>query len=191
MPRGLPQAILDKLATNNYSIVNLIQFHVDDSQGNPVSYFTDYSLDIDWGGNTYVATRGAMGVSDITEEEQFTIQQVTVVLSGVPSQNVKLFTDYDYIDRQLLIYRAIMDEDHSMIGSPVLVFDGRIDQPLVRENFEARTAELSVSASSHWVDFDQKNGRHTNNTEQQLLFANDQFFSFATETKKNIKWGRP
>ena len=191
MARGLPQEVLDKLATNNYSIVNLIEFHIDDGVGNPVTYFTDYLLDIDWGGNTYVATRGAMGVSDITEEQQFSIQQVTVSLSGVPVENVKLFLDYDYIDRQIIIYRAIIDEDHSIIGSPFLVFDGRLDQPIVRDDYEARTAVLSVTASSHWVDFDSMNGRHTNDSEQQILYPGDTFFISATETQKNIKWGRP
>ena len=190
MSRNLNASVLAKLAENNYTIVNLITFYIDAGVDGNEHHYTDYQHDITWNSNLYTATFGVMGVSDITEEQNFSIQSVNISMSAVPSENVKLFLGYDYIDRRVTVHRALLDTDNTIIGTPFLVFDGRIDQPIVKEDFQSRTATLGVSASSHWVDFDSQNGRHTNNTEQQVLHPGDEFFSFATETQRDIKWGR-
>lgn len=131
-----------------------------------------------------------LGVSDIQEEEELKIEQVEITLSGVETENVKLFLDNDYIDRRVLIRRAIIGADYQVIGDDILVFDGRLDQPKIIEDFKAGTATLGVSATSHWADFEAIAGRHTNDTEQQVLFSGDTFFEKATETQKDVKWGR-
>ena len=60
----------------------------------------------------------------------------------------------------------------------------------MQEDFKSGTAILSVTATSHWTDFEAQEGRHTNTTEQQTLFPNDNFFDKATEIQKDVKWGR-
>ena len=58
------------------------------------------------------------------------------------------------------------------------------------EDFEGRKATLAISATSHWADFESQSGRHTNPTEQKLLHTGDTFFDKATETQKDIQWGK-
>lgn len=178
------QAELDK---NNFNIVTLLAFY---DIGGIDTFFTDGSIDIVYGGNTYVATRGVMGVGDITEDEDLKIEQIEIVITGVDSENVKLFLDYDYIDRRVVIYRAVIGFDNLIIGDPILVFDGRLDQPRVSEDWKARKADLAVSASSHWANFEAQSGRHTNDTEQQVLYPGDTFFEFTADTQKDVKWGK-
>lgn len=187
MARDIDAATLNKLKETSYTIVNLMELYVDPAA---TTYLTDAAYNITNNGKTYLSTGGMLSVTDINEEDKLTIEKVDIVVSAVKSEYVKLFLDYDYIDRRVIIYRAVLDDNHKVIGTPFLVFDGRLDAPAVAEDFQSRTATLKVSASSHWVDFDATNGRHTNDSEQQVLFPGDKFFEFAMVTTKDVKWGR-
>ena len=187
MARGVATATATELATKNFNIVTLLEFK---AIGGSDVHITDAPADVTFDSDTYLSSRGMLGVSDITEEQEIKIETVDITLSGVDTANVKLFLDFDYIDRRVLIRRAVTDSNYAIIGTPIIVFDGRLDQPRLVEDFENRTATLSVTATSHWMDFESAEGRHTNDTEQQVLFTGDNFFEKATETQKDVKWGR-
>lgn len=187
MSRGIDSSTQTELDKVSFNIVSLLEFQ---GIGGTNTYITDAPADITYNSNTYLSTRGMMGVSDIQEEEDIKIENVDITLSGVDVENVKLFLDYDYIDRRVLIHRTVLDASYALVGAPILVFDGRLDQPRLVEDFKSRTATLSISATSHWADFESVNGRHTNTTEQQVLHPGDTFFDKATETQKDVKWGK-
>jgi len=187
MSRGVATATATELATKSFNICNLVEFQ---NIGGGNTYLNDGPVDITYNSNTYLATKGLLGISDIIEEEEIKIENVDISLSGIDTSMVKLFLDYDYIDRRVLIHRTVLDNNYGIVGTPILVFDGRLDQPRMVEDFKSRTAVLSVSASSHWSDFQSQSGRHTNDTEQQILFSGDNFFANATDTQKDVKWGR-
>ena len=65
-----------------------------------------------------------------------------------------------------------------------------MDQPRLTEDWKGQTATLAVTATSHWADFEAQSGRHSNPTEQKLLYPGDTFFDKATENQKDIKWGK-
>lgn len=191
MPRTTVSATDTELAKDSINIVNLIEFK---SIGGSDVHLTDAPVDLAFndgdGSDTYLSSRGVLGVSDIQEENEIKIETVDISLSGVSTENVKLFLDYDYIDRRVLIRRAVIDDNYAIIGTPILVFDGRLDQPRLQEDFDSGSAILSVTATSHWMDFEAAEGRHTNDTEQQILFSGDNFFANASDTQKDVKWGR-
>tara|TARA_Y100001938_G_C8084922_1_gene431367 strand:- start:1285 stop:1863 length:579 start_codon:yes stop_codon:yes gene_type:complete len=191
MPRTTVSATDTELAKDSINIVNLIEFK---SIGGSDVHLTDAPVDLAFddgdGSDTYLSSRGVLGVSDIQEENEIKIETVNLTLSGIDTANVKLFLDFDYIDRRVLVRRAILDNQYNIVGDPVLVFDGRLDQPRVLEDFQSKTATLSVSASSHWADFEAQAGRHTNDTEQQVIHTGDTFFAKVTDTQKDVKWGR-
>lgn len=187
MSRGVASATATELATKSFNICNLLEFQ---NIGGSNTYITDAPVDIAYNSQTYLSTKGMMGVGDITEEESIKIESIEITLSGVESSNVKLFLDYDYIDRRVLVHRAVIGNDYAIIGTPILVFDGRLDQPRLTEDWKGQTATLAVSATSHWADFESQSGRHSNPTEQKLLYSGDTFFDKATETQKDVKWGK-
>lgn len=187
MSRGVASATATELATRSFNIVNLLEFK---DIGGSNTYLTDAPVDISYNSQSYLSTKGMMGVGDITEEDSIKIETIEITLSGVESSNVKLFLDYDYIDRRVLIHRAVIGDNHAIIGSPILVFDGRLDQPRLTEDWKGQTATLAVTATSHWADFEAQSGRHSNPTEQKLLYSGDTFFDKATENQKDVKWGK-
>ena len=187
MSRGIDSSTAAQLDTKTFNIVNLLEFQ---GIGGTNTYITDAPANISYGGNTYDALGKMLGMTDIQEEEDLKIETIDITLSALDTDLVKLFLDYDYIDRRVLVHRAVINHGYQLIGSPVLVFDGRLDQPRVVEDWQSKKATLAVSASSHWSDFEAIGGRHTNNTEHQILYPGDDFFAPSAETQKDVKWGK-
>ena len=187
MSRGIDSATQTELDNNAFNIVNLLEFQ---DIGGSNTYLTDAPANISYNSNTYDSLGQMLGVTDIQEEEELKIESIDITLSAIDTEIVKLFLDYDYIDRRVLVHRAVIGDDYGIIGTPILVFDGRLDQPRLMEDFEARSATLAVSATSHWSDFSALGGRHTNDTEHQILYPGDDFFAPTAETQKDVKWGK-
>ena len=187
MARGIDSSTQTELDKSSFNIVNLLEFQ-DIGGGN--TYLTDGPINMSYGGNTYESLGQLLGVTDIQEEEELKIESIDITLSAIDVEIVKLFLDYDYIDRRVLVHRAVITSEYSIVGSPILVFDGRLDQPRLIEDFAERTATLAVSATSHWADFSALGGRHTNDTEHKILYPGDDFFAPTAETQKDVKWGK-
>ena len=83
-----------------------------------------------------------------------------------------------------------MDSAQALVIDPVLIFEGRMDSPVISENPDSGNSTISISATNSWVDFERKTGRHTNHEEQQIHFAGDKGFEFASEIITDIVWGK-
>ena len=187
MSRGLDYQSQTELDTHTFAIINLIQFL--DIGPSPV-YLTDGPGDVVWDGKTFQALGNFLSMSEIVEEQDLKIESIDISLSAIDTDIVKLFLDYDYIDRRVLVHRAVVGSNYQPIGVPVLVFDGRLDQPRISDDWQSKTATLAITATSHWSDFESMGGRHTNDTENQVLFPGDTFFVSSTETQKDVKWAK-
>ena len=72
------------------------------------------------------------------------------------------------------------------IGS-FLMFKGRIDSPVIKENTN-ETTTLAATCSSHWVDYERDKGIITNDNRQKDLYSGDKGFEFAKEVIKDVQW---
>ena len=169
------------------SIATLIEVLVDPS--NP-TYLTDFARDISHDSKTFLAAQGMLSVSAITENNSNGIEQVSLSLSAIPDSFVKLFLDFAYIDRRVKLHKAFLDADGAVLGNSMLIFDGRIDKPVIKHDFEGQTASIGITASSHWANFDRKTGRFTNDAHQQTYFSGDDCFQYAIDYEKEITWGQ-
>ena len=88
------------------------------------------------------------------------------------------------------IYKGFLDAAGALIVDPLLVFEGRIDSPMIQEDPDAGTAAIAVSASNSWVDFERRIGRFTNHEGQQVYFPGDMGLEFASEIVKDVVWGK-
>jgi hypothetical protein len=188
MARGFDSTAKTESAKSFNSIATLVEVIVDSS--NP-TYLTDFARDITHDSKTYLSAQGLLGISGVTEDSNNSIFSVEISLTGVPEQFVNLFLDFDYIDRPLRIRKLFLDADGNALGNSRLIFDGRIDKPVIKHEFNKRTATMAVSAASHWTDFEETNGRKTNDAEQQSLFSGDSCFEFAIDFDKEVTWGQP
>jgi len=81
-----------------------------------------------------------------------------------------------------------LDDSDSVIGAPILVFDGLITGYEIDDTEDS--SEIVINCASHWKDFEKENGRKTNDNSQKIHFPNDDGFEFAAKTIKDLKWGR-
>jgi hypothetical protein len=186
MDRDIDSATLAEINADQCIPVNLLEIEWD----NTYTRICDFNRDITHDGNTYVAMGHYLGFSEIEETSQLTTGTLTGSLSGVDNTFIALFLSENYLDRPINLYKGFLDSALTLIADPILMFSGRMHKPLIQENPDDGTCTLSIEAASHWVDFERRSGRHTNHAEQQVWFAGDLGFSFASEVMKDVPWGR-
>lgn len=161
-------------------------------------YLTNAPVDVVYGGETYTSVGGFLGFSEITEEQEFGVSEVTVALAGLPFHDLEdefgnpvnlfsMFLQNDYIDREIKIYRVFFDDDLPITDGIMLMFDGRCDQPTISDDPTGSTT-ISVRAVNQWVDFERIGGRKTNHTQQLFYYPGDYFFEYVKDNVKDIKW---
>jgi len=151
-------------------------------------FLTECPVDIVYGGDNYESSSALKGISSVTETSEVQVGSVSVTLSGVNQSYISILLSQPYIDRQLKISRVILDDDFSIIGEPILIYDGRVQSFAINDTED--TTSIVVTASSHWGDFEKKSGRRTNHNSQQIHFYGDLGFKYAPNSIKDLKWGR-
>ena len=184
--RGASSAFLTELAKSQNQPCHLAEIVFD----NEPIYITDAWTNITWGGHTYTALGHFIGFTDIEESMEVQVANLTAQLSGVDQSLVSAVLTENYIDRPLRIYKAFLNDSMAIVADPVLIFEGRMDSPVIEENPDDGNCTVSISATNAWVDFERKSGRHTNHEEQQIFFPGDRGFEYVSEITAEITWGK-
>lgn len=185
MDRGADSTTLAEINADQCAPVHLLEIHWDEE----VSYLSDFNRTITYNSNNYVGLGHMLGFSDVEETSALVTGTLSFSLSGVDKTYLSFFLSRNYIDREVRLYKTFLDSALSLIGTPILIFSGRIHKPVIQENPSDGTCTLAIESASHWVDFERRSGRHTNFLEQQVYFPDDKGFEFASEVMKDIKWG--
>jgi hypothetical protein len=183
MSREIDSATITALNSDNLNLANLVQMDF----STPIK-LTDWARDVSALSTTFDSSSDLLEIDQFTESSEVQVNSSTLVFSGVSQTFVALFLTNDYMDVRTRIWKAVLDNSDAVIGSPILVFDGRIASYSMEDS--DNTSTVSVEVASHWKDFDLHNGRKTNHNTQQLYFPGDRGFEFASETNKEIKWGK-
>ena len=93
-----------------------------------------------------------------------------------------------YLDTTVEVYRACMSDTDTVIGAPILMFQGLITGFDINDSENNST--LTIECASHWKDFEKQNGRRTNTNSQQVHFAGDIGFDWAALTIADLRWGK-
>ena len=185
MDRGSTSAFRTEIVKSANKPFHLVKLSFDD-----VSYFlSDAYIPVTYDSNTYTPTGSFLAFSDIVETNEANIETISISLSGVDTTYINLFLAGGYLDRTVEIYKAFLDSSDALVSDPLLIFSGRLNNPVIKEDVEAGTSTVAVQASSLFVDFDRINTRFTNNESQQSFFAGDTGFRFSSVVVKELNWG--
>ncbi len=184
--RPTTTAVANAIEAPKNSPVHLLEITL----GAMVYRMTNAYIPLIWGGNEYSQAGHFLNFSDIEESAQVEVSKLTISLSGIDQVYVNELLSEDYLDRPIRIYKAFLDSASDLILDPFLIFEGRIDSPVITENPDDGTAVISVSASNSWVDFERLIGRYTNHEAQSLHFPGDKGFEFASEVVGDVVWGK-
>lgn len=179
--RDMDSATQSEVAKNNITGYELLEIELDAS----THYFTNGPWDAVYGGNTYQALGNFLGFSDIQENTQMQIAEVTVTLTGLRQEDFGYFVNTNFIDRTVRIYRQLWNDTDGVVGT-FKIFEGRLKNAAVEDSGEELT--VGGTAANQFVDFERTSGRRTNDDEQQFYYPNDRFFQYSKEVLKEIKW---
>lgn len=160
---------------------------LDGGTWNAPIYLTDYSADVVYNGNTYLATNDWLGISDIVETAALQIHSVTMQLSGIDQTYIALLMQQPYIDKPITIHRAFLN-DGGQVAAAIQVYYGYISSWVIEDDNQATS--IAVEVKSRFQDFDKRVGRRTNNAENQHYYPGDTSMSHADEGFREFHWGR-
>jgi len=192
MPRGLSSGLLTSLSGRKMIVADLVEIHL-----STAVYFTNGPIDLDYdsssapdsGTNTYLAQGQFLGFGNVTESRDIRVSSIGIVFTAVDYTTLGYVLNNDYIDRRVVLYRAVLDDNYQIDSTKVFqYFDGRINDFSISEAPTQATMNLSVS--SQFADYERVNGRRTNSTSQQRFFSADVGLEFAPQIQTDIKWGR-
>ena len=192
MARNLSSSLQTKLGTQQLVVADLLELHLD----TPV-YLTNASIDINYdsatapdsGINTYTAQGQFIGFGNVSETADIRVGSIDISFTAVDLTTIALVTNNEYIDRRIVIYRAILDNNNNLNTQNVFqYFDGRITTFSIQET--ENTATLTIQCATQFADFEKQAGRTTNVASQQIFFPNDKGMEFSAGIVKDIKWGR-
>lgn len=193
MTRSIASATQTKLAANSIFVADLIELQLATPQ-----YFTTTNIDIsydsatapDSGANTYLAQGQFVNYGNIIESADLRINTLDMTFTAVDTTTIALLLNNNFIDKRVVIYRAILNDQYSFGADDVwMLFDGRITAYGIRETNE--TAECTITVASQFADFMRTTGRKTNPASQNIHFASDKGMDFSPQIVKDIKWGKP
>jgi len=183
MSRGIDPDVITELAKDAFNMAHLVSIDF-----STTLYLTDFAYDIFYSGNNYNSSAHLLSMTDVNETPDVQVGTFTINLSGVEQSFISILLGENYIDKEVIISRAILNSSGAIIGTPIALYNGRIDGFSIKD--DNKTSQINLSTASHWSDFEKESGRRTNHNSQQIYFAGDKGFEFASSAVKDIAWGR-
>ena len=192
MTRSIASATQTKLADRQIFVADLIELHLSSTK-----YFTSTNIDLsydsatapDAGPNTYLAQGQFLQFGQITESRDVRVSSVEMKFTAVDLTTLSLVINNNFIDKRIVIYRAVLDEDYSFTDDDVwMLFDGTVTGYHVEEKQDESVLTLTIA--SQFADFMRTSGRQSNPASQNIHFSSDKGMDFSPQIVKDIKWGR-
>jgi hypothetical protein len=193
MTRNISASLQTKLADKTVFVADLIELHF----ATPL-YFTTTNINLQYdsptapesGVQTYLAQGLFLNYGDIIENSDLRVGTLELNFTAVDPTMVAVLINNDFIDKRVVLYRAVINSDYSFTSDDVFtIFDGRISGWTLKE--EQNTANVTLSVASFFADFNRTNGRRTNPASQNIHFSTDRGMDFSPQIVKDIRWGRP
>lgn len=152
-----------------------------------------FSLSFDGDGDGIASEFFGVGnlgrISFVQEAAELQAYQTVVSLSSVPSEMLAIALGEHYQGRPGKIWLLLVDsDDRSIVGDPILVFQGRIDTMDIERG---ATGEIDVTLINALADWERPRGGRFNDATHQSRWPGDKFFEFVEQSvEKQIVWGR-
>ena len=182
MSRGLSTDIKNVLASNKFNLAVLIKF-----QFNTNYYYTNSYKTITFDSNNYISGGIILDLAEIKEEAPINTGMINVTLTNASTTILTDLLTYGHIDKSVSIYFAFLNDNSTVIDSPVLIFSGTTSQMKIAESASSATIVLGIG--NHWARLRSLNGRNLTQSSQARYFTGDTIFNFRPQVDKPIIWG--
>ena len=128
MTRDLSSSLQTKLAGKTLFAADLIELHL----STPL-YFTTTNIDIDFdsatapdaGSNTYLAQGQFLFFGNVVESSDLRVGQIDMTFTAVDTTTIALLINNVYMNKRVVVYRAILQDDYSFTSDDVFTEIGR------------------------------------------------------------------
>lgn len=149
--------------------------------------FTNAGHAITWDGVSWLGAGNLAQVEPITEVAAAQAAALNIRFSGLDTSYVAAILDDHYQGNPGRIWIAPLDDAMQPVGDPVLVFSGRMDEPLVAVG---DSAVIQLSLENRFADWDRPRMRLYTDADQTNRHPGDKFCEFVAQMEStSISWG--
>ena len=149
--------------------------------------FTNAGHAMQWDGETWLGAGNLARVEPITEVASAQAAALNVQVSGIDPAYVSAILDDHYQGNPARIWIATLNAEMEVLDAPVLVFQGRMDEPYVTIG---ETADVQLALENRFADWDRPRLRMYSDADQQARHPGDRFFEYiASMESTSINWG--
>lgn len=141
-----------------------------------------------WNGNQYLGIGSLGTIGSITEGTEVRADGTTVSLSGIdPALLSASLTDIQ-LGAPAIIRFALVDSSMQIIGTPYIIFSGKVDKPTITPGTDTFT--ISLALESPLTNLQRANMRRYTSADQRVYYPDDTAFSWV-ELLNDIalRWG--
>lgn len=195
--------ITTQLQQDSQTVFHLMELHFDDATWDDV-FLTDNFHDVELdtptqsAARTFSAVGSLLSFAAITETTKLAVNTITISLSGVDNRGTGIIAKLmqsPIMNKRVVLYRSFGVTGTTDLTKTYQIFDGNVKSWNIDES--SGTATISINVSTHWANFEQKNGRITNTSTQSnttrygstTKFSSDRGFEFASAMIGDIQWG--
>ncbi|MBL4832655.1 MAG: hypothetical protein JKY26_01665 [Pseudomonas sp.] len=156
---------------------------------NPV-YLTNFATDIMYNGATYLSTGQLLKIGEFKQTIDIRVSSTNLTLDAVDPSLVAILRNNPQHGRSVDILLAILNNDYSIAGSPIVMQSMIIDgAPKITNDPLKGVAVINQKISSEFANWKQKQGRRTTPANQHREFPDDTGFDFASDSGTKAPWG--
>lgn len=132
---------------------------------------------------------GTLGsISSINETTQNQASGLTLSLSGIPNDLLAVAMAEQYQGSSVNVFFGCLNDEHSVIESPINIFSGRMDVISLSEG--AESSALTITVESRLIDLEKPRLRRYTSEDQKINFPDDKGLDFVASIQEiNISWG--
>lgn len=183
MPRELDSDSIAHVSGEHVRPVIAIELDYPDGPVRVCSLPFDINLD----GEIFISAAAFGSLSGVEEGAELRSYGVQAVVAGIPLTFLRYLAAQKIQGRGATIFLAFVDSDHVVIGSPTVLFRGRMDT----QDVEAGdTASVSVALESLLIEWDRARNRRWTDADQKSDYPEDRGLEYvATVANQEIIFG--
>ena len=148
---------------------------------------TESDSNISWGASTYLGNGILIDIDNMRDTSEIRVNELSITLSASDQTVLAFMLQNNQIGRNVKVYRAILNNDLTVIPDPILLTWGEIVG--FSSSVSNSDASVQVDFAGPFSDWERVGGRATTLASQNRFYPNDKGFEFASQVKDELKWG--
>lgn len=184
MSRGLSAGMLSQIGSA--SVTPILFFYGEFASGN-VRMWSGIG-DLSWDSQTWLGAGSLVQVSNIEESAEIKATGIVVTFNGIPADLLSLVLSDVRQGALGKVWLGFLASG-SVVATPWLIFEGRIDTPVISE--DAESCSIAITYESRLIDLSRPRSSRYTDQDQKREFPGDLGMEFVLALQdKDIPWGR-